>query len=110
MGVLDRIMSKSNLLIIGLICSPSRLVCSFCSGTDENLLYMLFSCPLSREVWSRITSWVGIGDKMEENLAENFLKWFEFFKSNKVRKGNEGNNLDRGCVVYLEGEKQIDFQ
>ncbi|XP_058757293.1 uncharacterized protein LOC131630531 [Vicia villosa] len=86
----DRLATKNNLLIRGIIHSPSDLLCPFCLDCDESLLHLLSYCSVSREVWSRVAMWAGFVNRVEGNIGQHFLVWADFFKKKKVRSGNEG--------------------
>ncbi|XP_058755612.1 uncharacterized protein LOC131628815 [Vicia villosa] len=86
----DRLATKNNLLIRGIIHSLSNLFCPFCLESEESLYHLLSSCHVSREVWSRVASWAGFVNTNKDTIGQHFLVWVEFFKKKKVRSGNEG--------------------
>ncbi|XP_057444865.1 uncharacterized protein LOC130737113 [Lotus japonicus] len=57
--LLDRIVSKENMLKRGIFSSVGSASCALCNNHLETCFHLLFSCPFSIGVWNGCLQWLG---------------------------------------------------
>ncbi|XP_058726432.1 uncharacterized protein LOC131597777 [Vicia villosa] len=86
----DRIPTRGALYRKGIIPPPpSNSFCAFCHSTEERSGHLFLSCQCADLVWRDIVEWVGFVNYKAEDIKDSFLRWFNFGRRVRVRKGKE---------------------
>ena len=87
--------TNSNLYNMKLRTSPS---CDCCSHPHENLVHLLYECPVIQIFWQRVISW------WNEKRSENFL----IFVQKSVYSGEKRNLESRIFVFKFPGRRHLE--
>ncbi|XP_058742455.1 uncharacterized protein LOC131614942 [Vicia villosa] len=85
----DKIPTRGALSRKGII-SLSNSMCAFCRCTEEGSVHLMLSCYCVDLVWRDIAEWVGFVNYKAEDIKDSFLRWYNFGRRVRVRKGKEG--------------------
>ncbi|XP_058775284.1 uncharacterized protein LOC131649541 [Vicia villosa] len=83
---LNRLPTKDLLLLRGIPLPLDNIFCSFCSNDIEKCRHTFFICDVVKKIWNEIASWVGLGNRMEDECLSSFMEWHSFFKLKKVKR------------------------
>lgn len=59
--------------------------CPFCKQHTEDLLHLFCTCYLAKEVWAKVSVWLGLQHSPSANIVDHFLSFGSMF-SGKVSK------------------------
>jgi len=79
--LLDRIPTKVNLAKSGI--GLSNKLCEFCKEKDETYCYLFSYCKLSKQLWNRCDSWVGLSSVNHNQFLINFQHFHILGLTNK---------------------------
>lgn len=82
----DRIQTRDNLRKRQAIPSQSDLRCPFCVSQEETSSHLLFSCPLSWNVWMACYKWFGFSTVLPKDGKEHFLQHIYPWRSNSQKQ------------------------
>ncbi|XP_058754722.1 uncharacterized protein LOC131627879 [Vicia villosa] len=86
---INKLPTRGALFRKGVIPSPN-VVCAFCRGIEETTVHLLLSCHCVDLVWRDIAEWIGFDNFKAGDIKESFLRWYNFSRKARVRKGKEG--------------------
>jgi hypothetical protein len=69
---LDRIPSRVNLALRGVIKPPESKACVFCQRSDESTTHLLLHCSFTSSVWYAVFSWLGVASILPPDLSTGF--------------------------------------
>ncbi|XP_058725634.1 uncharacterized protein LOC131596917 [Vicia villosa] len=81
----NKLPTKDLLVLRGISFSLDNLNCILGGSCSENRKHFFFGCWVLNKVWSEIAFWVGKEDSREEECWPNFIDWYLYFRSNKVK-------------------------
>ncbi|XP_058727132.1 uncharacterized protein LOC131598560 [Vicia villosa] len=84
--ILNRLPTKDLLRSRGISLPLTSLNCVFCDIEAESRNHSFFSCKVMKIIWDDIAFWIGKLFVLEEELFGNFMDWFLFCKSKKVKE------------------------
>ena len=79
---------------------PIDLTCVFCRQEEESHRHLFFLCGWPRQLWYRITAWLGISRVI--NSLSSALRWLHPKKKNMASRMRK---VSLGIVVYLIWEE-----
>lgn len=74
--LLDRLPTRSNLVVRGVISNIHDKVCVFCFNSVQDNNHVFISCPRIRLVWEKVVNLVGIPWMIEDNCCDYLMFWF----------------------------------
>ncbi|XP_058752759.1 uncharacterized protein LOC131625939 [Vicia villosa] len=84
---LNRLPTKDLLLLRGISLPLDNIACSFCGVDLEKCRHTFFVCGVVKRIWNDIASWVGMGNRVEDEcLLPSFMEWHSLFKLKKVKR------------------------
>ncbi|XP_058740846.1 uncharacterized protein LOC131613169 [Vicia villosa] len=81
----DRLPTKDLLAIRGMSFSSDDSKCIFCGYCSESSNHIFFGCLVVKNIWREIAFWVGKRVNIEDECRPNFMEWYHFFRSLKVK-------------------------
>jgi hypothetical protein len=85
--VLNRLPTRRNLVVRGLLDSGASPACVWCPLVEENESHLFFSCPLAVEVWTMVMAWLGLVTAVPGNAFHSFESFGVPFRTNTRIKG-----------------------
>jgi hypothetical protein len=85
--LLDRIPSRGNLQIRGILGTDVPWECVGCVGKIETSLYLFLHCPCAMKVWCEIFKWIGVELVIPPSLSSLFVIFKGLARNDKIRKG-----------------------
>ncbi|MCH90522.1 F-box family protein [Trifolium medium] len=83
----DRVPTKDNLLLRGVIHDNSEGKCVWCDVSPESSRHLFLHCKVAHEVWYEIFKWLGVVIVMPSNFLHLFECFGEVASTKKLRKG-----------------------
>jgi hypothetical protein len=83
----DRVPTKENLLLRGVLPPTSDDHCVWCDGVRESSLHLFLHCKVAITVWYEIFKWLGLVIVIPQNLFYLFACLSDAGKNKKVRNG-----------------------
>jgi hypothetical protein len=83
----DRVPTKENLLVRGVIQQGIGSNCVWCGNPCESSRHLFLHCKMALVVWYEICKWLGVVIVMPPNLCIIFYCMYEAASSKKARKG-----------------------
>ncbi|GKV30901.1 hypothetical protein SLEP1_g39668 [Rubroshorea leprosula] len=83
----DRIPTKLNLYVRGIITDPNQVLCSLCGENMEDGNHLFIHCRVARLVWHKCLQWWRTSSIMLKTYYESFQQHLSYFKEPSVRAG-----------------------
>jgi hypothetical protein len=83
----DRIPTRDNLLLRGVLPSQSGDLCVWCDDLRESPIHLFLHCKVASLVWYEVFRWLGVVIVLPRNLFYLFEILSEAAKNKKFRKG-----------------------
>jgi hypothetical protein len=83
----DRIPSRSNLLLRGIVVSDKPWECLGCVGHIETSNHLFLHCPCAMQIWRDVFSWLGVEIIIPPSLASLYEILRGAAKNSKIRNG-----------------------
>ncbi|GKV26644.1 hypothetical protein SLEP1_g35909 [Rubroshorea leprosula] len=85
--LLDRIPTKVNLVIRGIIGEAEDGKCVFCKEEDEDSKHVFLKCKITSWVWQECAKWWGTEVRLERDCWNSFQRFGKWSKDPKVKEG-----------------------
>jgi hypothetical protein len=85
--IYDRIPSRSNLQLRGIVVSDKPWECLGCVGQVETSNHLFLHCPCAMQIWREVFSWLGVSIIIPPSLASLFEILRGSAKNSKIRNG-----------------------
>jgi len=93
----NRLPTKANLVARGMMTHDAQLCVSGC-GEVETAQHLFVSCPIFRELWSRVRDWVGVGGADPLVVSDHFHQ----FRWGNIKTLLYATSLVTLCVGVME--------
>ncbi|GKV10568.1 hypothetical protein SLEP1_g21912 [Rubroshorea leprosula] len=85
----DRIPSKVNLWMRGVLRDVSMIMCKMCEEGDESTRHLFLHCHIANILWGRCCCWWGVEGVLAESCSKAFVQHEGWFKDKRLREGWE---------------------
>ncbi|GKV28743.1 hypothetical protein SLEP1_g37755 [Rubroshorea leprosula] len=85
--LLDRIPTKVNLIIRGILGESDDGKCVFCKEEDEDSKHLFLKCKITSWVWQECAKWWGTEIRLERDCWNSFQRFGKWSKDPKVKEG-----------------------
>ncbi|GKV12254.1 hypothetical protein SLEP1_g23424 [Rubroshorea leprosula] len=85
--LLDRVPTKANLVIRGILGELEDGKCVFCKVEDEDSKHLFLKCKITSWVWQECAKWWGIEIRLERDCWDSFQMFGKWSKDPKVKEG-----------------------
>lgn len=85
--LLDRIPTRVNLAIQGVLNADASKSCVFCGRMEETILHLFLHCEVVAKVWQKIMRWLQLKVTTPHNLLVPFLCWTNEARNKKTKNG-----------------------
>ncbi|GJS61833.1 RNA-directed DNA polymerase, eukaryota, reverse transcriptase zinc-binding domain protein [Tanacetum coccineum] len=77
----DKLPTRLNLSLRGI--DIPTILCSSCNTSVESTSHLFFSCPVARQVWSKVLRWWELTD----SRCNTYYDWFNWLNNSQMSKG-----------------------
>ncbi|GKV46217.1 hypothetical protein SLEP1_g53216 [Rubroshorea leprosula] len=85
--LLDRIPTKANLVIRGILGESKDGKCVFCKVEDEDSRHLFLKCKITRWVWQECAKWWGTEVRLGRDCWNSFQMFGKWSKDPKLKEG-----------------------
>lgn len=82
----NKLPTRENLHIRGVLSSPYELSCVFCFGEIESATHLSCRCPFVRLIWRGIFLWLNVDGGMEDDVIVNFQQLSRTVRGKKASR------------------------